>query len=84
MNRISGVIVSVFAVSVADRVFEPNWVKANYYKIDIFFFSTVHTSLKVTAKIGWLGSRIICSREAICLCLSSDFCLGGLALFHPN
>jgi hypothetical protein len=81
MNRISGVIVSVFTVSVVDRVFEPNWVKANYYKIDIFCVSTVHTSLKVTAKTG---SRIMCTRGAICLCLSSDVCLSGLALFHPN
>ena len=42
MNRISGVIVSVFTVSVVDCGFKPNWVKANYYKIDIFCFSTAH------------------------------------------
>ena len=42
-NRISGVIVSVFTVSVVDCGFEPNWIKAIYYKIDICCCSAVHT-----------------------------------------
>ena len=42
-NHISGVIVSVFTSSVVDRGFEPNWIKAIYYEIDICCFSAVHT-----------------------------------------
>ena len=42
-NPISGVIVSVFTVSVVDYGFQPNWIKAIYYKIDICCCSTVHT-----------------------------------------
>ena len=43
MNRISGAIVSVFTVNVVDRGFDPNWIKAIYYKNYICCFSAVHT-----------------------------------------
>jgi hypothetical protein len=42
-NRISGVIVSVFTSSVVDRGFEPDWIKAIYYEIDICCISAVNT-----------------------------------------
>jgi len=71
-NRISGVIVSVFTSSVVDRGFDPNWIKAIYYKINICCFS---------APLMFRTQDNVFGRST---CLSLYCCLGGLALFHPN
>ena len=53
MNHISGVVVSVFASSLINRVFEPRSVQTHDYKIDICSFFAMHATAKRKNK-EWL------------------------------
>ena len=53
MNHISGVVVSVFASSVINRVFEPRSVQTHDNKIDICSFFAMHATAKRKNK-EWL------------------------------
>jgi len=53
MNRIGGVIVSVFASSGVDLGFEPRSGQTKDYKIGICCFSTKHAALRRKSK-DWL------------------------------
>jgi hypothetical protein len=50
MNCISGVMVTVLAVSAVGRGFEPRSCQTKDYKIGICCFSTKHTALKRKSK----------------------------------
>ena len=54
INRISGVMVRVFASSSVDRGFEPWSGQTKHYKIGIFCFSAKHTALRSKIK-DWLA-----------------------------
>jgi hypothetical protein len=54
MNRIGGVIVSVFASSGVDLGFEPRSGQTKDYKIGICCFSTKHAALRRKSK-DWLA-----------------------------
>jgi hypothetical protein len=54
INRISGVMVRVFASSSVDRGFEPWSGQTKHYKIGIFCFSTKHAALRSKIK-DWLA-----------------------------
>jgi hypothetical protein len=53
-NRIGGVMVSVLATSVVDRVFEPRSGQTKDYKIGICCFSAKHVALRRKSK-DWLA-----------------------------
>jgi hypothetical protein len=53
-NHIGGVMVSVLALSVADRGFEPRSCQTKDYKIGICCFSTKHAALRRKSK-DWLS-----------------------------
>jgi hypothetical protein len=69
-------MVSVLALSVVDRGFEPWLGQTKDYKIGICCFSAKH--LGERAKTGWLGIRIMCPSGATCL--PKDCCFSELAL----
>ena len=54
VNRISGVMVSVLALSAVDCGFEPRSGQTKDYKIGICCFSTKHTALRSKSK-DWLA-----------------------------
>ena len=54
INRIGGVIVSVFALSAVDRRFEPCSGQTKDYKIGIYCFSAKHAALRRKGK-DWLA-----------------------------
>lgn len=60
-----GVMVSVLALSSVDRVFNHRSRQTKNYEIIICYFSAFHTVIE--SKTGWLGIRIMWSREATCL-----------------
>ena len=53
-NHIGGVMVSVLALSAADRGFEPRSCQTKDYKIGICCFSTNHAALRRKSK-DWLS-----------------------------
>ena len=53
-HHIDGVIISVLALSIVDRGFEPWWGKIKDYKIDICYFSAKHAALRRKSK-DWLA-----------------------------
>ena len=76
VDCISGVIVSVLASSVVDRV---SWLgKTKDYMISIPCFSAKHSKLRKRAKTGWLRIRIMSMSRATCL--SVDCCFSEQAL----
>jgi hypothetical protein len=56
LNRIGGVMVSVFTSSTVDRGFEPCSSQTKDYKIDICCFSTKHAELRRKSK-DWLAQN---------------------------
>ena len=54
LNRISGVMDSVFDSSVVDRGFEPRSDQTKDYDIGMFCFSAKHTALRSKSK-DWLA-----------------------------
>ena len=55
-NHISGVMVSVLALSVVDREFEPRLGQTKDYEIGICCFSAKHAALRRKSK-DWFGSE---------------------------
>jgi hypothetical protein len=54
VNRIGGVIISVFSLSAVDRGFEPQSGQTKDYKIGICCFSAKHAALRRKSK-DWLA-----------------------------
>jgi hypothetical protein len=82
-NRIGGVMVSVLASSVVDRVFDlTDRVKLKTIKLVSVasLLSTQH--LEDRAKTGWLRIRIMCPSGATCL--FADCYFSELALYKFN
>ena len=75
-------MVSVLASSAVDRGFEPWLGQTKDYQIGIYHFSAKRAALRVTAKIGWLGIRIMCPSGATCL--PTDCCFSELSLCKSN
>ena len=71
MNHISGVVVSVFALSVINRVFEPRSGQTHDFKIGICSFFAMQQREKT--KSGWIGIRIMCPSGATCLLMECCF-----------
>jgi hypothetical protein len=84
-NRINGVMVSVLAVSVVDRGFEPWSGQTKDYKIGTCCLSTKHAALRSKSK-DWLArNQNNVSEWSECVsewseCLSADCCFSELAL----
>jgi hypothetical protein len=56
LDRISGIMVSVFTSSVVDRGFEPRSGQTKDYKIGICCLSTKHAALRRKSKtVDWLA-----------------------------
>jgi hypothetical protein len=60
VNRISGVMVSVLALSAVDCGFEPRSGQTKDYKIGICCFSTKHTALRRKNK-DWMAQNQLAS-----------------------
>ena len=76
------VMVSVFASSAIDSVFEPRSRQTKWLKL-VSVASPLSMQHKgVRAKTGWIGIRIICPGAATCL--SEDCCFSQLALLIPK
>jgi hypothetical protein len=77
-HRIGGVMVSVLASSVVDRGFEPRSGKTRTIQL-VFVASPLSTQhYGERAKIGWLGTRIMCLNGVTFLPV--DCCFSELAL----
>jgi hypothetical protein len=72
-NRISGVMVSLIALSVVGRGFKPWSGQTKDYEIGICYCSAMRAALKEKENTGWLGIRIMCPSGATCL--SADCCI---------
>ena len=71
-------MISVLASSVVDRGFEPRSGQTKDYEICICCFPNKHPAIRVRAKTGWIGIRIMRpSGEAY---LPADSCFSELAL----
>ena len=56
LDRISGIMVSMFTLSVVDRGFEPRSGQTKNYKIGICCFSAKHAALRRKSKtVDWLA-----------------------------
>ena len=69
--------------SAVDCGFEPQLVGLKPdYKIRICGFSAKYAELRIRAKTGWLGIRIMCPSGATCL--PADCWFSELALLKPK
>jgi hypothetical protein len=73
LNRIGGVMVSVFTSGAVDRGFEPRLGLTKDNKVGIFASPLSTQYYGVSGTTGWLGIRIMCPSGATCL--SKDCCL---------
>ena len=65
--HISGVTVTVLALSAVDRGYDPQLDLIKDYEIGICCFFSENQHLGVRAKTGWLEIRIMCQSGATCL-----------------
>ena len=82
MNHIYGVVVSVLALSVINRVFEPRSGQTSGYKIDICSFFAMHATAKRKNK-GWLNrnSDYVSKWSDVS---TRDCCFSELTLYKSN